>query len=225
MTTAAQMLDVAARNVGYAEQPAGSNETKFAAIAGHANGYAWCATFQVACARTSELKLPNESAYTPTLAQGFRDAGRWSTDAPRVGDLVFFDFGLGRISHVGLVTVVHGPHDVETIEGNTDEAGGRTGGKVMRKRRQTCIVGYGHPDYTVALETHRTVAKVGPTIDQSTARFHTTAVKVIQADLRVSADGQWGPQTQAAVIAFQRKQQLTPDGIVGPATWRALAAA
>lgn len=33
-------------------------------------------------------------------------------------------------------------------------------------------------------------------------------------------DGIFGPQTQAAVIAFQRDNGLVPDGIVGPATWR-----
>lgn len=32
-------------------------------------------------------------------------------------------------------------------------------------------------------------------------------------------DGVFGQQTQQAVIAFQRDNGLTPDGIVGPATW------
>lgn len=32
-------------------------------------------------------------------------------------------------------------------------------------------------------------------------------------------DGIYGPQTQRAVIAFQRDNGLTPDGIVGPVTW------
>ncbi len=35
-------------------------------------------------------------------------------------------------------------------------------------------------------------------------------------------DGIFGPRTQEAVVAFQRFAGLTPDGIVGPATWRAL---
>jgi g-D-glutamyl-meso-diaminopimelate peptidase len=32
-------------------------------------------------------------------------------------------------------------------------------------------------------------------------------------------DGVFGPQTQRAVISFQRDNGLTPDGIVGPITW------
>ncbi len=38
----------------------------------------------------------------------------------------------------------------------------------------------------------------------------------------VTVDGIFGQSTQNAVIAFQRWAGLTPDGIVGPATWNAL---
>lgn len=38
----------------------------------------------------------------------------------------------------------------------------------------------------------------------------------------LAEDGIFGPQTRNAVIAFQRFAGLTPDGIVGPATWSAL---
>jgi hypothetical protein len=35
-------------------------------------------------------------------------------------------------------------------------------------------------------------------------------------------DGQFGPRTKQAVIAFQKSQQLTADGIVGERTWAKL---
>ena len=55
------------------------------------------------------------------------------------------------------------------------------------------------------------------------------AVKALQAHLNtwgakpaVVVDGIFGPQTLAAIKAFQRARKLGAEGIVGPETWRAL---
>jgi len=45
-------------------------------------------------------------------------------------------------------------------------------------------------------------------------------VKVLQARIGAEADGTFGPQTEAALRAFQREHHLVPDGIAGPKTWR-----
>lgn len=47
------------------------------------------------------------------------------------------------------------------------------------------------------------------------------AVKEWQRIIKITADGIFGSQTKAATIAFQKQRGLTPDGVVGPATWAA----
>jgi peptidoglycan hydrolase-like protein with peptidoglycan-binding domain len=48
------------------------------------------------------------------------------------------------------------------------------------------------------------------------------AVRSIQRQLGLSADGVFGPMTERAVKRFQRRHDLVPDGIVGPLTRGAL---
>ena len=49
-----------------------------------------------------------------------------------------------------------------------------------------------------------------------------SAVRSIQQELGVAADGVFGAQTEGAVKRFQRLRDLVPDGIVGPLTRGAL---
>ena len=48
------------------------------------------------------------------------------------------------------------------------------------------------------------------------------AVRSIQRELGITADGVFGPMTERAVKRFQRRHDLVPDGIVGPLTRGAL---
>ena len=47
-------------------------------------------------------------------------------------------------------------------------------------------------------------------------------VKKLQIKLGVDPIGKFGPKTDAAVKAWQTKNGLTPDGVVGPTTWSKL---
>lgn len=135
--------------VGTTESPAGSNRQVYAAIAGHPNGQPWCATFLAAGAKTVGLDVPSYSAYTPTLATAFRNAGAWH-DTPQVGDYVFYDFAGGhdRIEHVGGVIGISADA-IQTVEGNTSAGNNTNGGQVQARtrKRDRSIVGYGRPAY------------------------------------------------------------------------------
>jgi GH24 family phage-related lysozyme (muramidase) len=48
---------------------------------------------------------------------------------------------------------------------------------------------------------------------------NTIAIKLIQAKVGVTADGVWGPKTDAAVKAYQKKHGLVADGLIGIKTW------
>jgi len=47
-------------------------------------------------------------------------------------------------------------------------------------------------------------------------------VERLQKALKISPDGEFGPETEAAVKRLQARHGLTPDGVVGPATWGVL---
>lgn len=126
----------AAHQVGTQEQPRGSNRQPYAAMAQHTNGFAWCATFQVAAALKTGVTLP-PGANTASCALNevaYKRAGRLSTK-PRVGSTFFVFFpSLGRVAHTGVVWKVAG-NRVHTIEGNTNTDGSREGYAVCLRTR------------------------------------------------------------------------------------------
>lgn len=226
MATADQVLNVARSTLGEHEDPPGSNQIRFATWAG-IPGLAWCAAWLCwVLDQAGALDVPR-FVWTPSGAQAYSDRGRFDSQ-PAVGSVVFFAWpGVGRISHVGLVETVRPDGAIVTIEGNTDERGGGTGGKVMRHVRRAHIVGYGHPAYDGATAPQAPVpgpAATGPLLRRGSRG---EAVRRLQARLnahgaRLAVDGIFGPLTERAVRAYQQERRLAVDGIVGPQTWASL---
>jgi hypothetical protein len=155
-TTARQVLDLAEAQVGTVESRGGG--TPYHRDYGIAPDQPWCAVFlwdMFREAGAADLIGP-KTAYTPTLANYFREHGQWSS-TPTVGALVFYDWpsdGRNRIQHVGIVEAI-GPNTIQTIEANTSSgvAGSQAnGGGVWRRTRPRngSIVGYGLPSYALA---------------------------------------------------------------------------
>lgn len=224
--SARDLLTWAAAQVRTMEKPVGSNKNPYATKAGHANGQAWCATFLVAGWKVNKVPLVpgTNSAFTPTMQSGFKNAGKLF-NSPRAGDVGFlFDKGLGRIAHVFFVEKVEGDF-VKTIEGNTNLDGSRTGIGVFRHSRRwtggaTMIRGFGRPDYQgpgrlapkVSLAAVIAAArKDAPGPDGATS--HPADVRIVEAapvaegllSPAFAKDGSFGTVTIKAYGQFQRR--------------------
>lgn len=61
-----------------------------------------------------------------------------------------------------------------------------------------------------------------PTLKLTSPRMTGPSVVWLQQKLGIAADGTFGTGTVAAVKSYQGSHGLTPDGVVGPATWNSL---
>lgn len=190
------VINKAKSYVGMTELPPNSNNVIFnthyygKAVSGSA--YPWCAVFLWDVFRlvgASELFFGGKKcAYTPTLANYYKQLGRWYS-TPKVGDLVFYQFsGSSRINHVGIVIEVISNKKIKTIEGNTGSGNDANGGAVMiRDRATTYVKGYGRPDYKGSVSTNS---------DYSYLQF----VKDVQRILNVPVTGNADSATFNATI-------------------------
>ena len=135
MATAETLLDIARRELGAAENPAGSNRTKYGAWYG-LDGQPWCMMFVQWCCHRAGVKLPARTASCGGLMRVAKQFGGWVTKDLQPGDVVIYDFpGGADTDHCGIVEQVTAS-GIVAIEGNTSEAGSQSnGGMVCRKDR------------------------------------------------------------------------------------------
>ncbi|HWF32007.1 MAG TPA: peptidoglycan-binding protein [Solirubrobacteraceae bacterium] len=80
------------------------------------------------------------------------------------------------------------------------------------------------PATIAALRSHGISASAAATRSDATlvSSGGPDAVSRLQSALHLSTDGNFGPETEAAVRRLQARHGLTVDGVVGPATWSVL---
>lgn len=223
------LLATAQSQIGYSENPAGSNRTKFGQWYGM-NGVAWCAIFDSWVSAMSGNPLPairtsKGYAYVPDMQAHAQATGQWkprsSGYTPKGGDRILFSFGGSRADHVGIVKAYLGGGRVLTIEGNTNAAGSRTGGSVLEKVRSSSILGYVAVDYNlptgappinlrrIAAEKLRT--DFGKCPNMGGGHPNCCEVVSLQQSLNlifnktmVATDGVYGDATINAVLTFQK---------------------
>lgn len=239
-----------------------NNYTKYArdlATAGFFNGnkqgYPWCAVFFVwliwmLCGKSKEKALAITFQTGPygagcnAAAQYYKQAGRFHTTDPKIGDQIFFwNARRTSVAHTGMVVDIDDDY-VYTIEGNTSGASGvvANGGGVFNKRYPVgdpCIYGYGSPDYDEEPETTTApISKEGLYVVMQTLKPGSKHphVKVMQMLLigngydcgKSGADGSYGPATKKAVKAYQEDHKdtdgrpLAVDYSCGPKMWGSL---
>lgn len=223
---AVEVLSLARKQIGTKERPVNRVRYNDVYYGREVDGaaYPWCCVFVwwvFHSLNRSDALFP-KTAYCPSALAWFQARQRIVRD-PLPGDIVFYNFNGGREpSHIGIVESV-GPSSIVAIEGNTSDGDPTNGGMVMERvrPRRVCIA-FARPSYAAS----------EPLVDVSgykTLRKGDTGawVELLQNALTlrgfpVQTDGDFGPETDLAVRAFQRRSGIEVDGIVGIQTWGAL---
>ena len=231
------IIALAKKQVGITEYPPGSNKVKYnteyygRVVSGSA--YAWCCAFiwwLFKMVGASHLFYGGKkTASCTTLMNYYKKKGQFS-QTPRVGSLVFFNWGKGTIAkHIGIIIKINSDGSLKTIEGNTSVSNDSNGGEVMiRTRYMSQILGFAYPYSEGTTTTTGGSSKVSVTVDTVKNGSKGDSVKALQILLNGlgfncgTADGDAGSKTVAAIKKFQKAKGLTADGVVGKNTWNAI---
>lgn len=150
-----KIIQIAHDFIGEKEKPNNSGfknpefETRMAQV-GWSQGEAWCASFAKLVWLEAYKNEPKRIAeiqklFSKSATQTYRnfDNSDWKTQTtegkpiltPQEGALVVWRMGNTWTGHIGIVCKVISATEFETIEGNTDAAGGREGIEVAHRRR------------------------------------------------------------------------------------------
>lgn len=140
-----KIVEIALKEVGYSENPAGSNKTKYGKFFG-LDSVPWCGMFVSWVHDKAGVVMPKIGFSKPGFA-GCQSAyayflkNKKIVKDPLPGDIVLFDWnGDGRYDHTGLFiknlgNTPAGTGMFESVEGNTAVGNDSNGGQVMVRKR------------------------------------------------------------------------------------------
>lgn len=206
MAQVEKVIAYAKSQIGYSEEPKGSNKNKFAAMIdkeypdfynGKKNPCAWCDIFVDACflscfGEDEALRLlcqPKHStgAGCKFSAQFYKDKKQFQ-DKPAAGDQIFFFDNSGVINHTGLVVKVDDKR-VYTVEGNSDNMVKAHSYALDNKK----IAGYGRPAWNDDAVTEPAQPIPAPEVPVNAER---PALLSDEEVARQVIDGKWGNGTE-----------------------------
>ncbi|PIF60066.1 CHAP domain-containing protein [Flavobacterium sp. 2] len=139
MTLAQKTIEIATAQIGVEEMPRNSNSGPEVEIylrsVGLGKGYAWCMAFIYWCTLKASLQInaKNPLKKTGGVLDQYNSRPLLVKKSPQPGDVFILDFNNGT-GHAGFVEKIAG-NMIYTIEGNTNDFGGREGYKVARRKR------------------------------------------------------------------------------------------
>lgn len=154
------VIKKAKSQVGVLEDPVGSNGgpevDEYLASVGLDSGYFWCMAFVYWCFNkaSKELNLTNPAVKTAGVidhwnrTKGKRISSDDAVNNPsrvKPGQIFIMSYG-GGTGHTGIVESVSGGF-INTIEGNTNEAGSRNGIGVFKRQRKINSISKGFIEY------------------------------------------------------------------------------
>lgn len=210
---------------------------------GRKNGVAWCDVFvdwcfvkayglEAAAKLTCQTPGKNNCGAGCKYSRNYYKNKKQLFDTPQPGDQIFFwpsdAIGGPAVQHTGLVYDVDDKY-VYTVEGNTSGANGvvANGGGVCKKRYSLTykrLAGFGRPNYGITVDTiyDPDDLKRGDKNDKVT-ELQKNLEALGYSVGKSGVDGDFGKDTEAAVVAFQKANNILSTGIVDFATRKAIA--
>lgn len=187
--------------------------------------YPWCMAFIWdgfrACGLSKLFLDGGKSAYCPYVADWAKSHDQWVTSYKQ-GDILLFDWDGDKVAdHTGFCIGSSNGY-VDAIEGNVSDA------VVLTHRVPTVILGAYRPEYNSTPDGKKDESAGLPLLKRGDVSGAVLSVQVLLIHKWAvscgpdGADGDYGPNTESAVKAFQRHFGLDADGVVGQQTWNKL---